>query len=91
MKDFLVYTALRILMFVVCYAVFAGLWTLIWGDSGAAYIWPFVAAAVVSSLLALKYLQGPRERFARRVEERAARATAKFEEMRSREDADQGA
>lgn len=89
MKDFLVYTSLRILLFVVCYAVFAGIWSLIWGSSGAAYIWPFVAAAIVSSLLSLKYLKGPRDRFANRVEQRAARATAKFEELRSREDADQ--
>jgi hypothetical protein len=51
-------------------------------------LWPFVAAIVASSLLALRFLRGPRERFARRVEERAARATARFEELRAREDDD---
>jgi hypothetical protein len=33
-------------------------------------------------------LSGPREALARRVEDRASRASARFEEMRSREDAD---
>jgi hypothetical protein len=47
-----------------------------------------VVAAVVSSLLSLRLLAGPRERFAESVEARAARAKGRFEEMRSREDVD---
>jgi hypothetical protein len=85
-KEFLVYTGLRVLLFLVCYAVFAGIWAAAWGSSQGLLIWPFVAAIIASSLLALRYLRGPRERFARRVEERAARATARFEAMRARED-----
>ena len=90
MKDFIVYTALRILLFIGCYAVLAALWWLVFGQTGL-LVWPFVAAVIASSLLSLRYLRGPRERFARRVEERAARATARFDEIKAREDADQGA
>jgi hypothetical protein len=85
-KEFLVYTGLRVLLFLACYAVFAGIWAAAWGSSQGLLIWPFVAAIIVSSVLALRFLRGPRERFARKVEERAARASARFEEMRARED-----
>jgi uncharacterized protein DUF4229 len=90
-KEFTVYTALRVLLFLVCYGVFAGLWALAWGQSDGLLVWPFIAAIVVSSLLSLRYLRGPRERFAQRVQERAARATERFEEIRAREDAAQDA
>jgi len=84
MKEFAIYTGLRIGLFLACYAVFAGAWGLLNHDVN--FIWPFVAAVVVSSLLSYKFLQGPREEFARRVQARADRASAKFESMKSRED-----
>jgi hypothetical protein len=87
-KEFAVYTALRLLLFLACYAVFAGLWALAWGQSDGLLVWPFVAAIIVSSLLSLRFLRGPRERFAQRVQQRAERASARFEELRAREDAD---
>jgi hypothetical protein len=86
MKEFAVYTALRLLLFLLCYAVFAGLWALAWGRSDGLLVWPFVGAIIVSSLLSLRYLRGPRERFAQRVQQRAERATARFEELKARED-----
>jgi hypothetical protein len=45
-------------------------------------------AAIISSVLSLRVLAGPRERFAESVEARATRAKDKLEEIRSREDAD---
>jgi hypothetical protein len=84
MKEFAIYTGLRIGLFLACYAVFAGAWGLINHDVN--FIWPFVAAVVVSSLLSFKFLQEPRERFAQRVQARAERASEKFESMKSRED-----
>jgi hypothetical protein len=90
-KEFLVYTGLRVLLFAACYVVFGLVWWGIWGSSQGLLLWPFVAAVIVSSLLALRYLGGPRERFAKRVEERAARAAARFEEIRAREDDDEPA
>ncbi|MGN6782597.1 MAG: DUF4229 domain-containing protein [Marmoricola sp.] len=91
MKDFVVYTALRILLFVACYAVLAGLWVLLGGGDTGAFVWPFIGAALVSSLLSLRLLDGPRERLAASVQARASRASARFEEMKAREDADQDA
>jgi fatty acid desaturase len=86
-KEFAIYTALRLAMFMVCYAVFAAVYVAIFGKTGA-LVWPFLAAIVVSSLLSLKYLAPHRERFASVVQARAERATARYEEMRSKEDVD---
>lgn len=91
MKPFLVYTLLRLGLFVVTYAVIIGGVLLVSGDSTPSGMTAFVcliAGAVISSALSLKVLAGPRERLAESVEARAGRARAKFEEIRSREDAD---
>jgi hypothetical protein len=86
-KEFAIYTALRLTMFVICYAVLGWLYLLVFGKTGA-LVWPFLAAIVVSSLLSLKFLAPQRERFAAVVQGRAERASARFEEMRSKEDQD---
>jgi Protein of unknown function (DUF4229) len=86
-KEFAIYTALRLGMFVLCYAVLGSLYALAFG-SGGALVWPFLAAIVVSSVLSLKFLAPQRQRFADVVQARAERASAKFEEMRSKEDQD---
>jgi hypothetical protein len=86
-RPFAIYTALRLGIFVVCYAVFGLVYVAVVGKTGA-LLWPFLAAIIVSSLLSWKFLAPQRQRFADSVEARAARATAKFEEMRSKEDAD---
>ncbi|RNL81179.1 DUF4229 domain-containing protein [Nocardioides marmorisolisilvae] len=87
-KHFLVYTGLRIGLFLVCWAVLVGIGSLAFGGSTKVGIWALVLAAVLSSLLSLRYLAGPRERFAQSVQARAERATAAFEDMKTREDAD---
>ena len=88
MKEFAIYTALRLALFVVCYAVLGGLYVAVFGGTGA-LVWPFIAAIVLSSLLSLKLLAPQRERFARVVEARASRATSNFEKRRAREDVDE--
>lgn len=88
MKSFLIYTAARVGLLIVCYAVFAGIWVAIFKDEQGILIWPFLAAVIVSSVLSLKLLRGPRERFAASVDQRARRASQRFEEFKSREDAD---
>ena len=88
MKHFVVYTLLRLGLFVATYAVLAGLAVALFGNEPSVLFVTLVVAAVLSSLLSLKLLAGPRERFAASVEARASRARGKFEEMRSREDAD---
>lgn len=88
MKAFAIYTALRLAMFVACYALFGLLYVWLIGDSGGALFWPFLAAIVVSSVLSLKFLAPQRQRFADVVQARAERATSRFEEMRAKEDED---
>jgi hypothetical protein len=87
-KAFAIYTALRLGLFVVCYAVLGGLYVLVFGNTGA-LVWPFLVAIIVSSLLSWKFLAPQRERFAASVQARAEKATARFEEMRAKEDQDQ--
>ena len=86
-KAFVVYTALRLLLFVACYAVFGAAYVAIFGKTGA-LVWPFIAAVLVSSGLSLKFLAPQRERFAQHVQARADRATANFEKRRAKEDVD---
>ncbi|HEU4567402.1 MAG TPA: DUF4229 domain-containing protein [Marmoricola sp.] len=88
MKEFWTYTLLRFGLFVVTYAVLAGLWVLVFGRDNQAFIWPFVAAALISSFLSLKYLQPQRERLAARVQARAEKVTARMDKIRAREDED---
>jgi hypothetical protein len=85
-KHFVVYTLLRFGLFVATYAVLSAPAVLIFGNTVPVLFVTLVLAAVLSSLLSLRLLAGPRERFAESVEARAARAKDKFEEMRSRED-----
>lgn len=87
-KHFVKYTVLRIALFLACWAVFAWAAGLIFGTSNMVGIWALVVAAVVSSVLSLKLLEGPREQFAQSVEARAERAAARLEEMKSAEDTD---
>ncbi|MFL6157016.1 MAG: DUF4229 domain-containing protein [Marmoricola sp.] len=88
MKYFLIYTAARLGLFVVCGALIGVVVAQFVDDAGTVWIWALVGGAVVSSGLSLKLLQGPREAFARNVEERASRAAARFEEMKTAEDVD---
>ena len=88
MKEFAIYTLLRIGLFVASYVVIGGLWIAIAGRDDANLLWPFLIAVLVSAALSLWLLKGPRERLAARVQARAESATAKFEEMRSKEDVD---
>lgn len=88
MKEFLIYTALRLAMFVVALAVVIGIWAVPTGGS-LTYndvFWVFVIAFVVSGVASYFLLNPFREAFARKVAARAERATARFEELRSKED-----
>ena len=88
MKHFVVYTVLRLGLFVATYAVLATAAVVIFGNTTPVLFVTLIVAAIVSSLLSLRLLAGPRERFAESVEARASRARGKLEEMRSSEDVD---
>jgi len=85
-KEFAIYTALRLGLLASVFLGVFGVWALLSDEVPVLLV--LVIAAVLSSVLSIKFLAGPRERFALKVEERAKRASARFEEMRSKEDAD---
>ena len=85
MKEFAVYTLLRVGLFIISWVVISAVWSLVVGHD---YLWPFCIAALLSSFVSLKFLSPQRERFAARVQAGAARASARMEEIRSREDED---
>ena len=86
-KEFAIYTGLRLGLFVVTYAVVGGLYVLAFGTQGVV-LWPFLVSVIISAVLSVKLLKRQREAFALRVQQRAERASAAFEERRAREDAD---
>ena len=85
MKEFAVYTLARIGLFVASYLVITGLF-LAFGRSSL--LLQLLLAGVVSAFASYYLLQGPRQRFAARVETRASNISRRFEESRAKEDQD---
>ncbi|MCW2794432.1 MAG: hypothetical protein JWO76_3530 [Nocardioides sp.] len=85
-KEFVVYTALRILLFVASLGIVVGVWLLL--SDSMPIVWAVVIAFAMSGIASYFLLNGPRAAFAARVEERASKAAAAFDERRAREDAD---
>jgi hypothetical protein len=85
-KEFWTYTLLRIVLFLATAAVAWGIYALVADTINLLVV--VLVAAVVSSVLSWKLLAGPRNRFAASVEARASRASARFEEIKAREDTD---
>ncbi|MDP3890653.1 DUF4229 domain-containing protein [Nocardioides sp.] len=88
MKEFVVYTALRLALLFASFVVVAGGWALITGVDRVPLLPALLISFLISGVASYYLLNRPREAFARRVEHRAERAAARFEEMKSREDAD---
>lgn len=85
-KEFAVYTVLRLLLFAASFAIVAGIWLA--AADEVPLMWVFVIAFVISGVASYFVLDRPRERFAQRVDERARRASEAFEARRAREDVD---
>ncbi len=86
MKEFVVYTVLRLLMLLAAFGMVAGIWGLVAGE--VPVLWALLVAFVISGVLSYFVLDRYREAFARRVQDRAAKASGRLDEMRSREDED---
>ena len=86
MKEFVVYTGLRIVLFLATLGVVLGAWVLLADEANL--LVSVVIAFVVSGVGSYFLLERQRSAFATRVEARAERATAAFEERRAREDVD---
>jgi protein-S-isoprenylcysteine O-methyltransferase Ste14 len=85
-KEFVIYTGLRIVLFLASLGVVVGVWMLL-GDN-VPLLWAVAIAFLVSGVGSWFLLDRQRNAFAKRVEERAARATAAFEAMKAKEDVD---
>ena len=87
MKEFVVYTLLRIVLFLASLGVVIGVMALLF-DGRFHLFWAVVLAFLVSGIASYFILERQREAFARRVETRAAKAAAAFDERKAREDQD---
>jgi type VI protein secretion system component VasK len=91
-KEFWVYTLLRLTLFVVSFAIVYGVWWFIAGELDRARdnaaLWAVIIAFVFSGVGSYFLLGRQREALAQKVEGRAAKMTEKLEESRSKEDVD---
>jgi len=85
-KEFWIYTGMRIALFLSSLVVVIGVWLLVADE--VPVLWAVVIAFLLSGVGSYFLLNRQREAFARRVEERAQRMTARFDEIKSREDVD---
>ena len=85
MKDFIVYTVARLGLLVASFLVIGGIFRALGSDNLLVVL---ILAAVVSAVASYYLLQGPRARFAARVDSRASRVAQRFEESRAKEDRD---
>ena len=85
-KEFAVYTLLRLVMFVASFAIVAGIWLAV--SDSVPVLWVLVISLVISGIASYFVLNRQRESFARRVDERARRASAALEAHKAREDVD---
>lgn len=84
MKDFAIYTGLRLVLFAACFAV---LWFAL---NDWLSIFPvLLVALIVSSILSIFVLRAARDRLAGSIERRASRISSKIEASRRAEDEDE--
>lgn len=87
MKEFVVYTVMRIVLFMASFGIVVGIMALAF-DGRYNLFWAIILAFLISGVASYFILNRQREAFARRVEARAAKASAAFEERKAREDQD---
>ena len=83
----MVYTVLRIVLFLASFGIVVGIMALAFGGRYNLF-WAVILAFLISGIASFFILDRQREAFARRVEARAAKASAAFEERKAREDVD---
>ncbi|GAA1922409.1 hypothetical protein GCM10009737_24890 [Nocardioides lentus] len=85
MKEFAVYTGLRLALLAAAWALVSGIW-LLFTEDRLPILLPLVIAFVISGVASYFLLNRQRDAFARRIQARADRAAARFEDRRGRED-----
>ena len=86
MKEFWIYTLLRVVLFFGSLGIVIGVWFLI--DDQVPILLAVIIAFLMSGVGSYFLLNRPREALARRVETRAEAMTAKIDEMKTKEDVD---
>ena len=85
-KEFVIYTVMRLALFVATFAIVAGVWALVAGSfTSSAWLPVLIVSLVISGIASYFLLSGQRVAFASRVEKRA---DATMERMRAKEDQD---
>jgi hypothetical protein len=74
-REFAVYTASRLGLFVGSYLLIVGIYLLVTGGDSLPLFWPILLAAVISSVASVTMLSGQRDRFAAVIERRARLAS----------------
>jgi CHASE1-domain containing sensor protein len=85
-KEFWIYTAMRLGLFAASVAIVGGVWLAV--DDSANVMWVLVISLGVSGLASYFVLGRQRTALAHHVDERARRASERFEELKAKEDAD---
>jgi hypothetical protein len=85
-KEFWIYTAMRLGLFAATAAVVFGIWLAVAGSANV--MWVLIIALVISGVASYLLLGRQRSALAQHVDARARRASSKFEEMRAKEDVD---
>jgi hypothetical protein len=83
MKEFAVYTGLRLVLFAASFGI---LWVALHTWLGIFQL--LLLALIVSSILAIFVLRAARDRLAANIEQRAGRIASRIQEARSAEDED---
>ena len=83
----MVYTVLLIVLVLASFGIVVGIMALAFGGRYNLF-WAVILAFLISGIASFFILDRQREAFARRVEARAAKASAAFEERKAREDSE---
>lgn len=86
MKEFWIYTAMRLGLFLGAFAIVFGIWLLM-ADS-VPVVWAIVIAFLISGVASFLLLDQQRNAFAQKVEARAGKVSERYEAARAKEDTD---
>jgi hypothetical protein len=85
-KEFWVYTGLRLMFFAASVIVVGGIWLAV--TDSANLMWVLLISLVISGVASLFLLGRQRSALAQHVDQRARRATERFDELKAKEDVD---
>ena len=86
MKEFWIYTGLRLLLFSASVVIVGAIWLAV--AHSANVMWVLIISLVLSGLASFFLLGRQRAALAQHVNDRARRASTRFEEIKAKEDLD---